>query len=104
MSLVVEPEGRRGSFWLGALIAPIVILVITLVRVASLASDHRGLSILVILWLGAVEAGIVAFVLSAISWLRFEFRRKTALFTGIPGGLLMVAHIFWLEFVYSKLY
>jgi hypothetical protein len=104
MSLLAEPEGRPGSFWLAALIAPIIILVITVVRAASLDPDHQGVTTLVILWLGAVEAGIVAFVLSAISWLRFEFRRRTSLFTGIPGGLLTVAQIFWLEFVYSKLY
>ena len=104
MKFLQEPEGRPGSFWLAALIAPIAILVITALRVKSLAPEHREVNTLVMMWLGIVEAGIIAFILSAISWLRLECRRRTSLLTGLPGGLSIVAQIIWLEFVYSKLY
>lgn len=107
MSLLTEPKGRQGFCWLAALVTPLIILGITVARVKSLPLElngSAGLNALVLMWIGVIEASFLALVLSTASWLRGERGRRISLFTGVPGAVLMVGHMVWLEFVYSKFY
>jgi hypothetical protein len=104
MRFFFDPTGRQGWCWLASLIVPVAILAITFGRWKAIPIEQRELQVLVLIWLGIIEAGFSAMVLSAAAWLRRESWRRLSLLTGIPGALLMILFFGWLEFVALKIY
>lgn len=101
MSFLLEPTGIRGWWWLAAVIAPLAIIAATLLRASNIAPENQGFNVLLLMWMGAIEAALCALLLSLISWVRREQRRRVSLFTAIPGAILLVCFVVWLEIFYS---
>ena len=60
-------------------------------RMLTLPPDLQGgWDVPILMWLGGVEAAVVATGFAAVSLLRKERRRHFALITGIPGILLVL--------------